>query len=52
MKKVEFTLSIGFVTGNHHEVMEFDDDITDEEIEQEYNEWIWNYIDGGWREIK
>lgn len=52
MKRVEFTLSIGFVTGKHRKVMEFDDDITDEEIEQEYNEWMWNYIDGGWRVIK
>jgi hypothetical protein len=28
----------------HQEVMEFEDGTTDEEIEQEYAEWVWNEI--------
>ena len=28
----------------HKEEMEFEDDTTDEEIEEEYKEWVWNEV--------
>ncbi len=33
------------------EEIEFEDDVTDEEIEAEWKEWVWNQIrdDYGWR---
>ena len=56
MKKItaEFTLSIGYTTATREaeEIFEFDDDATDEEIEDTledyWKEWAWNYINGGW----
>ncbi len=46
--KVLFTLSTGFVGAEHKETIEFEDDITDKELEEEWNSWIWNHIDGGY----
>ena len=44
--KVTFTLSIG-LQGRQKETFEFDDDVTDEELEEAWQEWSQNYIDGG-----
>lgn len=52
MKKVEFTLSIGFACAEHREVVEYDDDIADAEIAADYECWCANYIDGGWRVLE
>lgn len=49
--KVKFSLSIGFSTAKHTEIVDFDDDATDEEIEECYNEWKDGYIDGGWTKV-
>ena len=52
--KVKFTLGIGFAGARHEEkvTIEFEDDTTKEEIEniieEEWKEWTYNYIDGGW----
>lgn len=51
MKKYEFTLSIGFAGGKRREVLEFDDDVTEEELEESYIDWRNNYLDGGWHEV-
>ena len=29
---------------NHQEEIEFEDDVTEEEIEDEFKEWVWNEI--------
>jgi hypothetical protein len=56
--KVSFDLGIGYVGAKHkhEEVFEFEDNMTQEEIEEElenyWKEWIWNYIDGGWEIIE
>lgn len=47
--KVTFTLGIGFVGARHNETFEFDDDTTDEELEEYWLDWTQNYIDGGWQ---
>jgi len=56
--KIKFTLSTGFVGAEHEETveLEFKDDMTEEEIEEilekHWEDWIWNYIDGGWKILK
>jgi hypothetical protein len=44
--KVTFTLSIGF-QGKHTDTFEYEDDVTDEELDRDWAEWSQNYIDGG-----
>lgn len=48
MKRVKFTLSIGFANARHTAYEEFEDDITDQEIEEIYQQWVQSYLDGGW----
>lgn len=42
MIKVIFSCSENM--NKHKDEMEFDDDITDEEIEKEFVEWVWNEV--------
>lgn len=46
--KVKFMLGIG-QAGGQEEVAELPDDITEDEIYNEVNEWIWEYIDCGYK---
>lgn len=48
MRKVKFYLGTGFAGCNHTEVMEFDDNTTEEEIEECYEEWKNEKLDGSW----
>lgn len=51
MRKVKFYLGTGYPSSNHEEIMEFDDDITDEEIEEEYQIWKEEKLDGSWWDV-
>lgn len=51
MRKVRFTLSMNLVGCKSEEIMEFDDDMTDEEIQEQYEEWREEQLDGGWEEV-
>jgi hypothetical protein len=44
--KVKFTLSIG-LGGKQEEIIEFDDDTTEDDLDCAWKDWAWNYIDGG-----
>ncbi|WP_255407577.1 hypothetical protein [Sporosarcina sp. P20a] len=33
------------------EKMEFPDAVTDEEVEEEFKEWVWNQLDANWYEV-
>jgi hypothetical protein len=43
VKKIKFEFSEGWGQTTE-EIFEFEDDITDEEIESEYETWLWNLI--------
>ena len=45
--KVKFTLGIGFIH-KREEIVEFEDDATEEEIEAAYLDWQSCYLAGGW----
>lgn len=48
--KVEFSVGIG----RHYEreVIEFDADTTDEELQEYYNDWTVNHIDGHYHKVE
>lgn len=60
MAKFKFTLSIGYAGADHRETYEIDDEDfeglseaeRDKVIEEHWQEWSQNYIDGGWDEIE
>ena len=41
----------GMVGGDRHDVIEVEDDATDEEIEEEAREWFWNVHEFGWEKV-
>lgn len=49
--KVEFRISAGYGRTDT-EITEYDDDTTDEELNEEWNTWSMNYIDGGWYKLE
>lgn len=42
-----------FQYDGYWEVVEFENDVTEEEIEEEYQQWLLNHIDSycGWEEV-
>lgn len=51
MRKIKFYLGTGFYGCDHEETFEFPDDLSDEEIEEEYKDWVDNRLDRSWYEI-
>lgn len=50
--KVQFTLSIGYPGADHEEVVDCDDEATDTELQEAWQEWTYNYIDGGYERME
>ena len=50
MKRIKVVLNTGFAGVQHEDILEFKDDATDEEIEEEVKEWAWNCLDLCWYE--
>lgn len=50
MRKVCFYLGTGFVSAYYKESMEFSDETTDEEIQEEYESWVNDRLDKQWWE--
>lgn len=46
--KVKFTLGIGFYGARQEEEVELDDDLTEDEIYAELDEWKYQYIDASY----
>ena len=46
--KVEFYLGLNLVGCEKREVVELDDDLTDEEIDEEWEYWRDQKLEGGW----
>lgn len=46
--KVKFTLGIGFSGARQEEEVELDDDLTEDEIYAELDEWKYQYIDASY----
>lgn len=51
MRTVKFYLGTGYASNNHEEIIKFEDDTTDEEIEEEYQIWKEEKLDCSWWEI-
>lgn len=49
MKRVVFLVSTGYVGSDRKELMEFDDDATDDDIQLAYSDWVSQYCE--WWEL-
>lgn len=50
MRKIRMYLGTGFANCAHEEVVEVDDDTTDEELDEYLHDWAGNYLDLNWSE--
>lgn len=48
--KVKFKVSTGYGCDNE-EIIEIPDGTTDEDIEKECQQWVWENIDGHWEKV-
>lgn len=52
MKKHLFVVSVSFAAGvRFEEEVELPSDFTDEDVEEEFKEWVWNQLDAYREEI-
>lgn len=51
MRKIRFVRDMG-ILGTEDELREYEDDISDNDIERELQEWILSRIMGRWEEIE
>lgn len=51
MRKIKLWIETGFVGGDYEEIIEVDDNATDEEIWEEANIFLDEYIGHGWYEL-
>ncbi len=52
MRKVKFYLGTGFSGASHEEIMEYEDDVTDEEISEDFEDWKNDRLDTSWRDLE
>ena len=52
MRKISFWINTGFAGCDYEEIMEFDDNTTDKELDEEAKIFLTNNIDFGWYEVK
>ena len=50
MRKIKAQCGIGFVGANYEEEFEFEDDMSDEDIEKEIYEWAQQFLEVCWEE--
>jgi hypothetical protein len=51
VQKINVTLTIGYPCAKHEDVLEVEDDATDEDINQEVADWANNYIEYYWEKV-
>ena len=52
MRKIKFSLGIGLPLTKQEEVFEYDDDTTDDEIENDFMAWVDSWLGAEWWEKK
>lgn len=49
---VEFYVSTNYVRCAYKEIVEFEDNATDEEIDETFNDWVNEHCDRGWCKVE
>ena len=52
MRKIRIWVDTGFCNAMHEDIFEFEDDATDEEIEDESKVFLFNSIEYGWEDYE
>ena len=52
MKKYKYYLGIGFPGAEHEEIVGFPDDVTEADVEEDFQDWMNGYLDAGFYEVE
>lgn len=52
MRKIKFHIDTGFSGCDHEDIVEYDDDITDKELEEDAKTFLHDMIEYWWEEIE
>lgn len=52
MKKIKFYLDTGFAGCSHEEVFEYEDNVSEEEINEDFEMWKNDRLDASWWEVE
>lgn len=52
MKKIKFVIDTGYVSCQHEIEVEFEDDVTEEELEQCARDLVWEYVSVSYDEVQ
>ncbi|MDQ0174461.1 DUF7167 family protein [Bacillus chungangensis] len=52
MKTYKFFLHTGFAGCTQEEIVELPSDLSEEEVEEEFKDWVWNLLDGHYEELE
>ena len=52
MKKYKYYLGIGFPGVEHVEIVGFPDDVTEADVEEDFQDWMNGYLDAGFYEVE
>ena len=51
MKYIKFYASLGYCNADEEDIIKYENDITNQEIEDDWKEWINGVLDSGWYEV-
>ena len=52
MKTYEFTVATDYIGSEYAEEVEFEDDITEDEVHEYFIAWVWDNIETGYNEVE
>ena len=52
MRKIKLWVETGIIGGEHEEIIEVKDDITEEDLDELAIEFMWDHVECGWEEVK
>lgn len=52
MKRYRFAMNSGYVGTEQEDVFEFDDDVTEDYVNELWKDWVWEHIDGNYEEVE
>lgn len=51
MKKIKFAIGIGLVGCTQERVYEYPDNVTEEQLEDDFKDWVYDHLDAWYEEV-
>lgn len=51
MKKIKFSIGIGYFGCTQERVYEYPDNVTEEQLEDDFKDWVYDHLDAWYEEV-